>query len=258
MFGKVSNHNRHGFFRFVSIALSVVMIALLAVGCTPKNEQVVENGLSAYEIAVQYGYEGTIEEWLDSLHGKSAYDIAVEAGYSGTQEQWITAVNAAASAPGAGIASAKFNAMGELILVLSDGSELNVGKAVGAAGKDGTNGKDGADGKNGTNGADGKDGIGISGASINADGQLVITYSNGKTVNLDKEHDLDDIRVMLRYIVKSRAKIVEEKRDDVLVFDTEKAIEYDNIRKALVDYIEHSNAAKKFLDDNWTDLMSAK
>lgn len=186
MFGKVSNHNRHGFFRFVSIALSVVMIALLAVGCAPKNEQVVENGLSAYEIAVQYGYEGTIEEWLDSLHGKSAYDIAVEAGYSGTQEQWITAVNAAASAPGAGIASAKFNAMGELILVLSDGSELNVGKAVGAAGKDGTNGKDGADGKNGTNGADGKDGIGISGASINADGQLVITYSNGKTVNLDK------------------------------------------------------------------------
>ena len=88
MFGKVSNHNRHGFFRFVGIALSVVMIALLAVGCAPKNEQVVENGLSAYEIAVQYGYEGTIEEWLDSLHGKSAYDIAVEAGYSGTQEQW--------------------------------------------------------------------------------------------------------------------------------------------------------------------------
>ena len=141
MFGKVSNHNRHGFFRFVSIALSVVMIALLAVGCGRKEPtQVVENGLSAYEIAVQYGYEGTIEEWLDSLHGKSAYAIAVEAGYSGTPEQWITAVNAAASAPGAGIASAKFNAMGELILVLSDGSELNVGKAVGAAGKDGTNG----------------------------------------------------------------------------------------------------------------------
>ena len=83
MFGKVSNHNRHGFFRFVSIALSVVMIALLAVGCAPKNEQVVENGLSAYEIAVQYGYGGSIEEWLESLHGKSAYDIAVDNGFAG-------------------------------------------------------------------------------------------------------------------------------------------------------------------------------
>lgn len=72
------------------------------------------------------------------------------------------------------------------------------------------------------------------------------------------EHDLEDIRVMLRHMVKTRAKIVEEKRDDAIVFDTEKAIEYDNIRKALVDYIEHSNAAKKFLDSNWTDLMSDK
>lgn len=35
-------------------------------------------------------------------------------------------------------------------------------------------------------GEDGKDGVGISGASINAKGQLVITYSDGKTVNLDK------------------------------------------------------------------------
>ena len=45
----------------------------------------VENGLSAYELAVQYGYEGTVQEWLDSLVGKSAYDIAVENGYSGTE-----------------------------------------------------------------------------------------------------------------------------------------------------------------------------
>ena len=24
----------------------------------------IENGLSAYELAVQYGYEGTVQEWL--------------------------------------------------------------------------------------------------------------------------------------------------------------------------------------------------
>ena len=44
----------------------------------------VENGLSAYDLAVQYGYEGTVQDWLQSLTGKSAYDIAKENGYSGT------------------------------------------------------------------------------------------------------------------------------------------------------------------------------
>jgi hypothetical protein len=28
------------------------------------------DGLSAYEIAVKNGFEGTEQEWLDSLHGK--------------------------------------------------------------------------------------------------------------------------------------------------------------------------------------------
>jgi hypothetical protein len=27
-------------------------------------------GLSAYEVAVENGYEGTVDEWLESLHGK--------------------------------------------------------------------------------------------------------------------------------------------------------------------------------------------
>ena len=29
-----------------------------------------ENGLSAYELAVQEGFEGSLTEWLESLHGK--------------------------------------------------------------------------------------------------------------------------------------------------------------------------------------------
>lgn len=51
-----------------------------------KGDSKVENGLSAYELAVKYGYEGTVQEWLDSLSGKSAYDIAVDNGYSGTEK----------------------------------------------------------------------------------------------------------------------------------------------------------------------------
>ena len=41
----------------------------------------VKNGLSAYELAVEYGYKGTIQEWLKSLNGKSAYEIAKDNGY---------------------------------------------------------------------------------------------------------------------------------------------------------------------------------
>ena len=58
--------------------------------------------------------------------------------------------------------------------------------ASGADGKDGAPGKDGIDGKDGTSGADGEDGVGIAKAEINADGELVITYTDGKVVNLGK------------------------------------------------------------------------
>ena len=56
----------------------------------------------------------------------------------------------------------------------------------GADGRDGQNGKDGQNGTNGVDGKDGRDGIGIAQAKINADGELVITYTDGTTVNLGK------------------------------------------------------------------------
>ena len=37
------------------------------------------NGLSAYEIAVQQGFEGTVDEWLESLHGGDViYELTEE------------------------------------------------------------------------------------------------------------------------------------------------------------------------------------
>ncbi len=60
-----------------------------------------QDGKSAYEIAVDDGFTGTIEEWLESLvgpsgaqgpsgaDGKSAYEIAVEAGFTGTSAEWL-------------------------------------------------------------------------------------------------------------------------------------------------------------------------
>ncbi len=66
-----------------------------------------ENGLSAYELAVQNGFTGTLTEWLESLKGAdgingingkngidgkdglSAYEIAVKNGFVGTEFEWF-------------------------------------------------------------------------------------------------------------------------------------------------------------------------
>lgn len=78
-----------------------------------------EDGKSAYEIAVEHGFEGTEEEWLESLKGeqgpqgeqgpegpqgeqgpqgiqgepgqdgKTAYEIAVDHGFEGTEAEWL-------------------------------------------------------------------------------------------------------------------------------------------------------------------------
>ena len=49
-------------------------------------------GKDNYEIAVECGFEGTREEWLESIRGSrgfSAYEIAVQAGVEGTEEEWL-------------------------------------------------------------------------------------------------------------------------------------------------------------------------
>lgn len=63
------------------------------------------NGLNAYELAVQRGYTGTLDEWLNSLKGTvttttitiekdgidglSAYELDVQRGYKGTLGEWL-------------------------------------------------------------------------------------------------------------------------------------------------------------------------
>jgi hypothetical protein len=66
-----------------------------------------DQGISAYDVAVEEGYVGTKAEWLQSLigaqgpkgetgetgpkgdTGKSAYEIAQDNGFTGTQEEWL-------------------------------------------------------------------------------------------------------------------------------------------------------------------------
>ena len=47
------------------------------------------NGKSAYDLAVEEGFQGTLVEWLQSLKGESAYDLAVKQGFTGTEEEFV-------------------------------------------------------------------------------------------------------------------------------------------------------------------------
>ena len=81
-----------------------------------------QDGKSAYEIAVDNGYVGSEEEWLESLKGTdgtdgvngvngkdglngadglSAYEIAVDNGFSGTETEWLLSLKGADGVQGA-------------------------------------------------------------------------------------------------------------------------------------------------------------
>jgi hypothetical protein len=59
----------------------------------------------------------------------------------------------------------------------------------GDAGKDGKNGKDGKDGKNGE---DGTAGVGVEDATVDFDGHLVITLTNGEEVDAGSVKDINE------------------------------------------------------------------
>ena len=149
----------------------------------------VENGLSAYELAVEQGYKGNLNDWLKSLDGKSAFEIAKENGYSGTEKEWNKAVANVSNQNKAVITNAGFNKNGDFILTLLDGTDVNVSNVSNSKGKDGTDGKNGINGINGSdgnNGKNGQDGISVVKSEINSNGELVVTYSNSVIDNLGK------------------------------------------------------------------------
>ena len=81
----------------VYLIISVMLCIILAVALTGCNLQ----GKSAYEIAVENGFQGTVNEWLDSLKGESgedglsAYEVALENGFEGTIEEFFKNINSA-------------------------------------------------------------------------------------------------------------------------------------------------------------------
>lgn len=52
-------------------------------------------GKTAFDLAVDLGFTGTQDEWLETLIGESAYELAVRLGeFSGTPDEWVTSMRA--------------------------------------------------------------------------------------------------------------------------------------------------------------------
>lgn len=151
--------------------VSSSLIERLIAACIKATEEAQEvvdtsrgpRGFSAYEVAVQNGFEGTEEEWLLSLQGKSAYEIAVELGYEGTEEQWIASLKGEDGDPGTtphigqngnwfiGDTDTEVLARGTNGVTphIGDNGHWYIGDTdteVVAEGQDGADGEDGADG----------------------------------------------------------------------------------------------------------------
>lgn len=85
-------------------------------------------GYSAYEIALQHGFEGTEEEWLQSLHGRDGLEESVN-GVSPDEEGHVllTGENIAVSASDPRTlaqAIAACDALAQAVAVTEDGIDL--------------------------------------------------------------------------------------------------------------------------------------
>ena len=165
------------------------------------------DGKSAYELAVEKGYTGTLEQWLESLNGsdgatgsdgKSAYELAVEMGYTGTLEEWLESLkgNTGADGKSAYELAVEMGYTGTLAewLASLNGGDGNDGKSAyelavekgytgtleqwleSLKGESGNNGNDGDDGQKGDDGITPQ-------LKIDEDGYWCVSYDNGQTWN---------------------------------------------------------------------------
>ena len=86
---------------------------------------------------------------VDGADGKSAYELALEDGFEGTLHEWLLSLavrgtdgsNGLPGIDGVGVKDVKINAAGELIVYMTDGTEINAGVVSGTdtgEGGDGT------------------------------------------------------------------------------------------------------------------------
>ena len=164
------------------------------------------DGKSAYQIAVEQGYQGSESDWLSSLkgdkgekgntgakgnpgqdgaEGKSAYAIAVEHGYEDSEEKWLLSLKGEKGDAGERGEKGDTGLQGERGEKGETGQQGEQGPKgeKGDPGDRGLQGIPGEKGEKGDTGADGKDGFSPI-AAVAKDGSSVtitITDVNGTT-----------------------------------------------------------------------------
>jgi hypothetical protein len=103
----VANINGSFFFGTSSSSAGDVVNGVLALLIGPEGRPGLlgPEGRSAYQIAVENGFDGNEVDWLLSLagpKGESAYEAAVAAGFSGTKDDWLKSLVGTPGASGAG------------------------------------------------------------------------------------------------------------------------------------------------------------
>lgn len=84
------------------------------------------------ELKGETGEKG--DKGADGTEGKSAYQSAIDTGFDGTEEQWIESLKGEQGLQGISITTATIDDNGHLILTLSSGSTIDAGNAKGADG----------------------------------------------------------------------------------------------------------------------------
>lgn len=64
------------------------------------------------------------------------------------------------------------------------------------------------------------------------------------------DHDIPTIQMVLKFIVKELKKRDEANNEEDIVFDVDTALEYDNIRKAILDLAKNNDDARYYFDDD--------
>ena len=177
---------------------------------------------SAYDVAILNGFQGTEQQFLDSLvgpqgiqgpEGDSAFDIAVAAGFTGTEQEWLESLVGEDGAQGVDGQSAFEIAVANGFT----GTEQEWLESL--IGEDGIQGVDGADGlsayevaeENGFTGTEQEwldSLVGPAGAAILDVDAYDITASAGSNVSVTLTHNIGHTEYFVQVVDSSNNNIV--------------------------------------------------
>lgn len=145
MNGKFASYCKKNALQLSILLVGILILAALILNLIQGGFWIIAgmNGKSAYETAVENGFSGTQDQWLNSLkgtngkdgvdgtNGKSAYEIACENGFEGSEQEWLLSLQlgkpGADGLDGVGIESVEIDQNGDLIITLTNGETCNAG-----------------------------------------------------------------------------------------------------------------------------------